>query len=268
MECATFADEIKYKGGAYQKGWHFIDEPFLSEGGKISDFNFTFDAHNVTEVLRNLGDWFTQAEGYQNSYEYQQIMEHTYKDHSEANGLSTAMRFVIHYTGDVHQPLHATSRVNHEYPKGDFGGNAVPLPDKLGAQNLHSVWDSVIYEYTGHSKLPFTQSDWELITQQAQDLMAKYEIDPSEANNLDSRVWAQESFMISKSTVYPYVQPNQALSDDYIQQAKTAAERQVVLGGHRLANLLKSFKLHGHEDVVEKSYTSMVFDAVANVFAF
>jgi len=98
--------------------------------------------------------------------------------------------------------------------------------------------------------------------------MAKYEIDPSEANNLDSRVWAQESFMISKSTVYPYVQPNQALSDDYIQQAKTAAERQVVLGGHRLANLLKSFKLHGHEDVVEKSYTSMVFDAVANVFAF
>jgi hypothetical protein len=71
VECATFADEIKYKGGSYQKGWHFIDEPFLSEGGKISDYNFTFDSHNVTEVLASLYDWFNQTSGYQNSYEYQ-----------------------------------------------------------------------------------------------------------------------------------------------------------------------------------------------------
>ena len=80
-------------------------------------------------------------------------MQHTYKDHSEKNGLSTAMRFLIHYTGDVHQPLHATSRVNHEFTKGDFGGNTVRLPNKEGASNLHAVWDSVIYGYTGHSKL-------------------------------------------------------------------------------------------------------------------
>ncbi len=38
VECATFADEIKAKGGSWQSGWHFIDTPFLDEGGSISDF--------------------------------------------------------------------------------------------------------------------------------------------------------------------------------------------------------------------------------------
>lgn len=80
-------------------------------------------------------------------------MQHTYKDHSESNGLSYAMRFLIHYVGDVHQPLHATTRVDHNYTRGDFGGNLVYLPAKSGAGNLHAVWDSVIYEFTGYAKL-------------------------------------------------------------------------------------------------------------------
>merc|ERR1719453_653049 len=57
VECATFADEIKSKGGSWQRGWHFIDEPFLDEGGKIGDYNFTFDSHNVTEVINALKMW-------------------------------------------------------------------------------------------------------------------------------------------------------------------------------------------------------------------
>jgi hypothetical protein len=29
VECTTFADDIKNKGGAYQSGWHFVDQPYL-----------------------------------------------------------------------------------------------------------------------------------------------------------------------------------------------------------------------------------------------
>lgn len=44
VECATFADEIKAKGGSWQSGWHFIDTPNLDEGGSISDYpGFKFD---------------------------------------------------------------------------------------------------------------------------------------------------------------------------------------------------------------------------------
>lgn len=71
VECATFADDIKYKGGGYQKGWHFIDQPYLDQGGKISDFNFTADVHNITEAIDDITAWFRGTPGYDSTYIYQ-----------------------------------------------------------------------------------------------------------------------------------------------------------------------------------------------------
>lgn len=148
------------------------------------------------------------------------------------------MRLLIHYTGDVHQPLHSTTRVDHSYKRGDFGGNLVYLPNKEGAGNLHAVWDSVIYEYTGYAKLPFTEEAWNNLSQNATDLMAKYKISDADANQLDVKAWAHEAFNLSETVVYPTVHKNQALTDEYLQKARAVAERQIVLGGHRLAKLL------------------------------
>ena len=44
---------------------------------------------------------------------------------SDEERLSYALRLLIHYIGDIHQPLHAISRVDSKYPKGDAGGNFV-----------------------------------------------------------------------------------------------------------------------------------------------
>src|SRR5438876_5203976 len=60
---------------------------------------------------------------------------------------ANALRFIIHFVGDLHQPLHATTN-------GDRGGNCVPVtyydrvpqenPNGNGdySPNLHGVWDS------------------------------------------------------------------------------------------------------------------------------
>lgn len=49
VECATLADDIKRTGGGWQSDWHFVDTPFLDEGGKPSDFgNFGASDHNIT----------------------------------------------------------------------------------------------------------------------------------------------------------------------------------------------------------------------------
>jgi hypothetical protein len=37
-ECATFADDIKSLGYSFQSNWHFIDQPYLADGGSISDY--------------------------------------------------------------------------------------------------------------------------------------------------------------------------------------------------------------------------------------
>lgn len=145
VECATFADFIKYKGGSYQKNWHFVDNPYLDQGGSLSDYTFVEDMHNITMIMPGITHWLKQEGDYTQEYAYQEIMAHRYGDATEDDAKSTALRLLIHYAGDVHQPLHATSRVDGDYPSGDFGGNAVKLPSVDGASNLHSVWDSVIY---------------------------------------------------------------------------------------------------------------------------
>ena len=57
---------------------------------------------------------------------------------------------IIHYVGDVHQPLHSTALVDSEYPSGDRGGNSEHIPSIDGVSNLHAVWDSVLYTWTGY----------------------------------------------------------------------------------------------------------------------
>ena len=112
----------------------------------ISDYpEFTPDTHNVTEAIGAITNWINMENDYMSSYEYEQIMSHGIKGHTEADGLSTAMRLLLHYAGDVHQPLHATARVDSDYPSGDRGGNDFKIPSVDGAKNLHAAWDSVLY---------------------------------------------------------------------------------------------------------------------------
>ena len=75
-------------------------------------------------------------------------------------------------------------------PSGDRGGNDFLLKKHSGASELHAVWDSVIYEYTGYPKTPFSDADWATYTKNAEDLMAKYPLTDTEANEFDSNVWA------------------------------------------------------------------------------
>ena len=94
---------------------------------------------------------------YQSTTYYQQIAA---AFPNPADQLSFALRLVIHYVGDIHQPLHAEAEVNSTYPSGDAGGNYEKVPSIDGVSNLHSVWDSVIYQYPGYPVMPLSDTDW------------------------------------------------------------------------------------------------------------
>ena len=74
-----------------------------------------------------------------------------HNDHNEEVSKSFALRLLIHYLGDIHQPLHCASRVDDEYPEGDRGGNSFPLRVS-GFRNLHMLWDSVLEELADDHK--------------------------------------------------------------------------------------------------------------------
>jgi len=152
---------------------------------------------------------------------------------------------LIHYVGDIHQPLHATSRVDHEYPKGDFGGNTVHLPQKDGVGNLHALWDSVSYEFSGYAKLPFSDSDWALNGKRASDLVQRHPLSSLKVDvtDLNPVAWANESWEVSKSFVYAGVTADHAVPSGYVPEAVTLAEQRIVIAGHRLANLIMKLNL-------------------------
>jgi hypothetical protein len=89
--------------------------------------------------------WLTNNGDYKTGFVYETVMNYAT---NEDEAKSEALRLLIHYIGDIHQPLHATSRVDSKYPKGDAGGNFFKVPTKSDAKNLHSVWDAVVYLWT------------------------------------------------------------------------------------------------------------------------
>jgi len=172
-------------------------------------------------------------------------MNHTYKIHTQAVGKSTAMRLLIHYVGDVHQPLHSTSRINDEFPKGDRGGNSFKLDDPLG--ELHAVWDSVLGEFSGYATLPFSDADWDTYTANARRIRGAYPVPDDVASNLDFSSWAKEANVLAKNVVYKGVKENEKVPESYITANKPIAEKQLAIGGARLANLLIALDLEKNQ---------------------
>jgi len=149
-EAATFADDIK-STYSFQAGWHFIDQPYLDKGGSLSDYTFKYDTYDIVGALENLTNWLTNTgSDYKSSYYYAQVIKNF---PVEADARSFALRMIIHYVGDIHQPLHTVAEVDSTYPSGDMGGNKEYLPSICGASNLHAVWDSVAYNYCGYPVL-------------------------------------------------------------------------------------------------------------------
>jgi hypothetical protein len=141
-----------------------------------------------------------------------------------------AFKFLIHFVGDLHQPLHAA---DHH----DRGGNCVglePSPDGH-ARNLHAFWDSSVVYALGRS---------------ADDIAARLDaqITPAEAkawSRGDAPAWALETFRLARRDAYalparPTCEARRAvsLSPAYEAAAEQDAAMQLEKAGVRLAAVL------------------------------
>ena len=142
-ECADFADNIKGQGYSFQSDWHFIDQPLLDEGKTIADYpDYVMADVDVIQAMHDLVAFLKGEEVDADSTYINQIAD-SFDDVNDQK--SFALRLVIHYVGDLHQPLHTVSAVNDTFPEGDRGGNNQWIPNVEGAGNLHAAWDAVIY---------------------------------------------------------------------------------------------------------------------------
>ena len=97
-----------------------------------------------------------------------------------------ALKFLIHFVGDLHQPLHAA---DHR----DRGGNCVALSPPQGAQNnLHAYWDVTVVNALGQSAAQIAdQLDAHLSAGDIKDWTAG-----------SPQSWAMDTFEIGRRNAY------------------------------------------------------------------
>lgn len=162
-----------------------------------------------------------------------------------------ALKFLVHFVGDLHQPLHGAENA------GDHGGGMVKITyfgDTGTAQNpldLHWVWDTLIIEHHLNVK-EGAATDANLEARRAAAIAAN-DIDRhfakgglSNVGAADPAVWAMESHDAAKKSVYPGVVAPGAeapvspviLGEAYQKRGWPVVEQRLALGGLRLAALL------------------------------
>jgi nuclease S1 len=132
-----------------------------------------------------------------------------------------ALRFLIHFMGDLHQPLHVAD--DH-----DRGGNdrAVTL---LGhATNLHKAWDGEMIDSLG-----LRQDDYFTYLRK---LMASVDTKAIERGTVAD--WAMEGHRIAVHDVYGELPRDGRIGRAYMNASRPILDRQLIAAGVRLAAVL------------------------------
>lgn len=213
--CSTFADDTKNR---HTSPLHYINlrhEPSQqSRDGKVMGTPNVVTA--IADLTRRVADR---------------------KATDRARG--EALRLLIHFVADVHQPLHAVTRVSKRFPEGDKGGNEVRLVrSKLLSptpKNLHALWDMGGGLFV--KKVPRDPRSAERLATETAARLSRH-LAPNERARVDDPMkWALESFALAKEKVFSL--PSSAvLTPSYLQMCRDVSAAQAALAARRLAQLL------------------------------
>src|SRR5215213_8716979 len=127
---SSWADSIR-KEREETATWHYVDIPY-----EMRAYDAARDGKNGNNVIDKIVD-------------FANVLNDRTRPAAERE---EALKFLIHFIGDLHQPLHCAER------NEDKGGNfrLVFFLDEPQAVNLHRTWDSVILKHVmgkGQKKL-------------------------------------------------------------------------------------------------------------------
>lgn len=143
-----------------------------------------------------------------------------------------ALVFVVHFIGDIHQPLHAAGgQVKNEQTgamEPDLGGNKVKVRYLGTETNLHSVWDSMLIEWGPPTVDEYATRllDIELRGRPIAELQGGTPID-----------WINESHYAAVQ--YGYRIENGRLGADYAQRNIGIIYERLLRGGLRLRKVIE-----------------------------
>ena len=244
VDSATWADDERGRDPSTAP-WHFIDIPLSVTQGSAMAFcgNGGCALSAITEQLAILKD-----------------------KSAPAAKRAAALRFIIHFVGDLHQPLHGSTNA-------DRGGNCVPVKyftrnphahNNSYTPNLHHVWDTEIPESQMLGADPAEFAD-------SLDAAFEGSFAGWQQGGMQLEVWAWESHDHAAETAYgafsppipvePNVPVNSCTDNNnigqrmlhkhlvigpaYQDQAASVAEERLAQAGIRLAMILNEAAKNG-----------------------
>jgi hypothetical protein len=221
VSAAPWADDIRNERRD-TGNWHFINLHFRTDRKRVTNQP---EKENAVDAVER----FTKI-----------LSDKTKPDAERAD----ALRFLIHFVGDLHQPLHSVARDSDEHPEGDRGGNdfRIQPPASMTGQsrppsNLHSLWDGGLGLFPPRDR-PLSPADRAAIELQAETIASALpRTSLRGADDLRPMQWAREGLDDAKKTVYDLLE-NTVPGEDYMRRGRTLAARRAALAGYRLAEIL------------------------------
>jgi hypothetical protein len=233
-------DDLKAEGVRTYDTWHYTNIPYNPDGVSLPnrpDMDVVWAINQMQIVMRSSRS----------------------RDVDKARHLG----FLVHFVGDIHQPLHSTTYFSDDNPSGDQGGNEFNLQGNY--RNLHSLWDDgcgFLTEFAdispyGVKKEALTTEEIERYNQVAMSLLGEFDVESCDLKQLDPDFWALESHKLAIKYGYRghqgkddrgrniYLKPGEEPTEIYLDSAQKVVKSQLVTAGLRLGEVLN--ELYGKE---------------------
>lgn len=217
VTAAVWADDNKSALGTGI--WHYIDLPFSLDGTSTSGVSAaSFD------VVAAINLCITNLQS----------------PTAIQSNQAVSLRYLLHFVGDIQQPLHSSTAVSAAHTGGDAGGNTFALVGTWS--NLHSLWDAGGGFLTDSISRPLTAASQNTLNAKAAQIEADYPYNYS--TNLGTipvpLTWAQEGFNLAKTNLYVGITNGTTPTAGYLSNANALTEQRMAQGAHRLADLLNT----------------------------
>ncbi|KAL1649393.1 hypothetical protein SLS61_006501 [Didymella pomorum] len=233
---ATWADSYRYTTeGAFSSPLHYIDA--LDSPPTSCNVNYERDCPEEGCIVSAIANYSTRAV-------------------TASVGLSEqqkALKWVIHFAGDIHQPLHVENL--------EVGGNLINVTFNGARTNLHAAWDTAIpQKFAGNYSLANAERWAANLTSEIKRGVYKKESKTwtkglKAKNPVDTAMlWANDANAFVCSTVIPNgadAVRNQEISGAYYETAIPVVTKQIAKAGFRLAAWLDAVVENAGKGVIK-----------------
>ena len=201
-DASVWADQVSHQSRTGTEPWHYINIPL-----RASKIDLRRDCPGGQCVL----------------VKTQEFLSALRNPRTDRNARQEALKFVIHFVADLHQPLHCEDH-------GDRGGNSQRVVFEGHPDNLHWVWDTgLVQEINGDPRGLAAELGREITNQERLSW---------QAGSIED--WVLESHRLAQTTAYRrlWAFGPAILSRGYDDSAEAVIKQQLEKASVRLAYLL------------------------------